>query len=51
MTKDANKGIFLITYNHLDLPTRVEFGDQPPDGRVIEYMYSAGGQKLKKTVY
>jgi RHS repeat-associated protein len=51
MTKDANKGIFLITYNHLDLPTRVEFGDQSPDGRMIEYMYSAGGQKLKKTVY
>lgn len=46
MTKDENKGISLITYNHLNLPTTINF-----DGvSKIEYRYNAKGQKLEKKV-
>jgi len=46
MITDKNKGID-ITYNALNLPEVVAFGD----GRKIKWQYSAGGTKLKKTIY
>ncbi len=45
MTKDENKGITAITYNHLNLPTFINFGLNK-----IEYQYNAAGQKLQKKV-
>ena len=46
MTKDDNKGITLITYNHLNLPTEVQFGATDK----IQYIYDAVGSKLQKTI-
>ncbi len=46
MTKDLNKNITSITYNHLNLPTKITFGN----GNYIEYLYDASGVKMKKTV-
>jgi len=51
MTKDLNKGIGTIstngiTYNHLNLPTLIDFGSN----NKIEYFYDAMGVKLKKEV-
>lgn len=43
MTKDTNKGISLISYNHLNLPKEVTI-----NGNTIEYIYDAIGTKLKK---
>ncbi len=45
MTVDRNKGITGITYNHLNLPTRVTI-----NGKNIDYTYDATGMKLSKTV-
>ncbi|MFL0087640.1 hypothetical protein V2550_03100 [Tenacibaculum maritimum] len=45
MIKDLNKGITNISYNHLNLPTRVTIG-----GKNIDYTYDAVGIKLSKTV-
>lgn len=45
MTRDDNKGITSISYNHLNLPVQVNFG-----GDNIKYDYAADGTKLKKTV-
>ncbi|RNL88492.1 hypothetical protein ED312_08570 [Sinomicrobium pectinilyticum] len=45
MTRDKNKGITGITYNHLNLPTQVSFGSNK-----IVYIYDALGTKLKKEV-
>ncbi|RMG27121.1 MAG: hypothetical protein D6732_20515, partial [Methanobacteriota archaeon] len=45
MTRDDNKGID-VTYNELNLPTEVDFGN---DNR-IEWMYSASGEELQKDV-
>lgn len=45
MTKDSNKGITLISYNHLNLPVKIEFGTNR-----IEYLYNAVGQKVQKKV-
>ncbi len=45
MKTDANKGITGITYNHLNLPTRVTIA-----GKNIDYKYDAAGMKLRKTV-
>ncbi len=45
MTKDDNKGITSIEYNHLNLPTKVYL----PSGN-ISYFYDATGVKLKKVV-
>ncbi len=42
---DRNKGINSITYNHLDMPTLVDFG---ATGN-IAMVYAADGTKLKKT--
>ena len=54
---DANKRISSIKYNHLNLPTKISFstmvsishGSTAPHS-TIEYMYTATGQKVKKTV-
>ncbi|MCG8208152.1 hypothetical protein G1K53_11640, partial [Tenacibaculum finnmarkense] len=45
MISDANKGITNITYNHLNLPTRVTI-----DGKYINYVYDATGVKLSKYI-
>ncbi|EJL59334.1 RHS repeat-associated core domain protein-containing protein [Flavobacterium sp. CF136] len=45
MLTDANKGITGITYNHLNLPTKIVF----PTGNIV-YIYNAAGQKLGKIV-
>ncbi|UGU18119.1 DUF6443 domain-containing protein [Sinomicrobium kalidii] len=45
LESDANKGITNITYNHLNLPTRISFG-----ANRIDYIYDASGIKLKKAV-
>jgi RHS repeat-associated protein len=46
MIADENKGIGLIKYNHLNLPTLIDFGG----GKNIQYFYNASGVKLKKVV-
>lgn len=43
---DVNKGITNIEYNHLNLPTLINFGSTDK----IEYFYDALGAKLKKQV-
>ncbi len=45
MVRDDNKEITNIEYNHLNLPEQVSFGSNN-----IQYVYSAHGAKLKKTV-
>ncbi|POS00522.1 hypothetical protein Q361_1783, partial [Flavobacterium croceum DSM 17960] len=47
MYKDVNKGITSITYNHLNLPTKIVFTGT---NRNIVYLYDATGQKVKKVV-
>src|SRR5690606_18725538 len=46
MVKDRNKGISSITYNHLNLPTQIEFEGT---NNKITYLYNSVGKKLKKT--
>jgi hypothetical protein len=46
MTVDKNKNITAITYNHLNLPTKITFGTTGN----ITYIYSAVGQMLSKVV-
>ena len=46
MTKDNNKNITAITYNHLNLPTQITFGSAGN----ISYIYNATGQKVQKVV-
>jgi RHS repeat-associated protein len=46
MKTDTNKGITNITYNHLNLPTIINFGTT----NKIEYFYDAAGIKQKKKV-
>ena len=43
MTKDRNKGISNITYNTMNLPSRIEF----ENGSRATYIYSADGTKLQ----
>ena len=43
---DKNKGIQSITYNHLNLPTKIIFSS----GNYIDYLYTASGTKVAKTV-
>lgn len=43
LTKDSNKGITLIQYNVLNLPSSITFSD----GSVITYTYGADGTKLR----
>jgi hypothetical protein len=46
MITDSNKGITSITYNYLNLPTKIAFGA----GNNISYIYNATGQKVQKLV-
>jgi hypothetical protein len=46
MIKDENKNISSIVYNHLNLPTQINFAT----GDKIEYLYDAIGQKKSKKV-
>jgi len=46
MIRDDNKGIKTITYNHLNLPTKITFAN--PNN--ITYLYNATGQKVNKVV-
>jgi RHS repeat-associated protein len=46
MTIDRNKKIISIKYNHLNLPTTINF----ENGSVINYFYNAVGVKVVKTV-
>lgn len=50
MTKDENKNITKIDYNHLNLPKRIEFETDPAEAGIdkIEYVYDATGVKQKK---
>ncbi|RKS26180.1 RHS repeat-associated protein [Flavobacterium endophyticum] len=45
LTSDQNKGITSITYNHLNLPTKIVFGSE---SWKIEYLYAADGRKVRK---
>ena len=49
MIHDDNKGISSIVYNHLNLPTLIEFNND--SNTKIEYLYTAVGQKIQKNVY
>ena len=46
MTRDDNKGITNIVYNHLNLPTQITFGTPG----TITYFYDATGKKVRKIV-
>ncbi|WP_281234911.1 DUF6443 domain-containing protein [Flavobacterium gelatinilyticum] len=46
MTKDNNKNITAITYNHLNLPLKITFGAA---GNIV-YLYNTAGQKVQKIV-
>jgi RHS repeat-associated protein len=46
LTKDLNKGITQIIYNHLNLPTKILFGSE---AWKIEYLYTADGRKVRKS--
>ncbi len=46
MIRDQNKGIGIIYYNHLNLPTLIDFGVKG----TITYLYDATGRKVKKVV-
>jgi RHS repeat-associated protein len=46
MILDRNKNIESITYNHLNLPTEIDFGDSG----IIYYIYNALGVKVAKKV-
>ncbi len=46
MKSDANKGIVNINYNHFNLPTLVDFGNN----KYIQYTYDAAGTKIRKRV-
>ncbi|SHJ52642.1 RHS repeat domain-containing protein [Aequorivita viscosa] len=45
LTKNRDKLITQISYNHLNLPTKITF----QGGETIEYTYLADGTKIKKT--
>ncbi len=47
MIKDLNKEITSISYNHLNLPERVN----KADGQYMTYIYDAAGVKLAQEVY
>ncbi|NLU91351.1 DUF6443 domain-containing protein [Chitinophaga sp. Ak27] len=46
LSKDLNKSISTISYNHLNLPTQIDFGSKG----VVRYQYDAVGNKLKKEI-
>lgn len=47
MIRDNNKQIGNILYNHLNLPTQIDFENSSK----INYLYDATGRKVKKTVF
>jgi RHS repeat-associated protein len=47
LEEDKNKGISYIYYNHLNLPSRINFAS----GNYLLYTYDASGRKLKTEVY
>jgi RHS repeat-associated protein len=47
MTKDDNKHISSIVYNHLNFPVEIIFNNSSTEK--ITYLYDASGKKLKKT--
>ncbi len=47
LTKDGNKGIDTIFYNHLNLPEFIDLGDKG----TVTYSYNAAGLRLKKQVF
>ncbi len=47
LTEDRNKGVDNISYNLLNLPEVIDFGD----GNTIEYDYSADGMRLGERIY
>jgi len=47
LTRDDNKGITKIIYNHLNLPTEIFFTNKD---KKISYIYTATGEKLQKIV-
>jgi len=49
MTKDLNKSISSITYNHLNLPKKITI-KRSVTPEYIEYVYDANGVKLEKKV-
>lgn len=49
MTKDDNKGISSIKYNHLNLPIEINFSGTTT--KKISYIYTSSGQKIRKEVY
>src|SRR5690606_39443228 len=46
LIEDKNKGFRGVTYNHLNLPKKIDFGGD----KDITYLYNALGQKLQKRV-
>lgn len=46
VTRDLNKGIVTISYNHLNLPTEVVYSS----GEKINYIYNGFGVKLQKRI-
>jgi hypothetical protein len=52
LTRDDNKGITNITYNHLNLPQVMTFtNNASAQPRRIEFIYDATGVKLRKTIF
>ncbi|WP_445456372.1 DUF6443 domain-containing protein [Flavobacterium sp. HNIBRBA15423] len=49
MVVDNNKGITSIEYNHLNLPTKIEFANQLGSPKLL-YKYDATGTKVEKVV-
>jgi len=47
MTKDPNKGITNITYNHFNSPTRIDVTSTEHNGN-LQYTYDAAGIKLRR---
>jgi len=47
LLSDKNKGIDSVKYNFLGKPVRMKFSD----GKVITYVYDAGGNKLTQKLY
>ncbi len=47
---DFNKEISSITYNHLNLPVKIEFTRANGQIDKIEYLYDANGGRLRRTV-
>jgi hypothetical protein len=51
MTRDDNKAITNISYNHLNLPFAITFLNDVNKNTKIEYLYDATGKKVGKKVH